>query len=46
MSDAEGSASEIRGWVRWELRNAKLGEDRWPALERAHIVSQPFAVLT
>lgn len=45
MSDPNRPDSEVRAWVRAELRNARAAENRWQALERAHIVSQPYAVL-
>ena len=45
MSDPTRPDSEVRAWVLAELRNARAAEDRWPALERAHIVSQPYVVL-
>lgn len=34
-----------RAWIRTELASARASADPWLALERAHIVSQPYAVL-
>lgn len=34
-----------RAWIRAELASARASTDPWSALERAHIVSQPYAVL-
>jgi hypothetical protein len=45
VSDPTRPDREVRAWVLAELRNASRAEDRWSALERAHIVSQPYAVL-
>lgn len=32
-----------RAWLDEELRSGRRSEDPWPHLERAHIVSQPWA---
>ena len=42
---SRGGGTEARRWVRAELARARTASDPWPALERAHIVSQPFALL-
>lgn len=34
-----------RTWIRSELASARASTDPWLALERAHIVSQPYAML-
>lgn len=34
-----------RTWVQAELASVRTSTDPWIALERAHIVSQPYAVL-
>lgn len=33
----------VRDWINNELRAARHADDAWPHLERAHIVSQPWA---
>lgn len=43
--DALSDAAARRRWVRDELGRARRAADPWPALERAHIVSQPYAAL-
>ena len=46
MSDGRRiSDAATRRWIRAELAAARQATDGWPALERAHIVSQPYAVL-
>ena len=36
-------SATIREWLDNELANARQATDPWPPLERAHIVSQPWA---
>jgi hypothetical protein len=33
---------DIRRWITQELVTSRASDDPWPALERAHIVSQPW----
>ena len=35
--------TDIAGLVETELDNARRGNNPWPALERAHLLSQPWA---
>lgn len=34
---------DVHAWIRHELDAARHADDPWPHLERAHIVSQPWA---
>ena len=37
-------SNDAREWLARELAEAKQSPDPWPILERAHIVSQPWAL--
>lgn len=46
MADRAGTRrlpADVREWLAAELAAARTAADPWPYLERAHIVSQPWA---